>query len=197
MKLSFIHPSNICVVGPSGSGKTVFVMDLIARQLIKPFPRQIYYLYNIRQDFMKDYPQIKFVQGMDLTVIEDDDKDKLLIIDDLMLEMNKDLGEHFICRTRRLKCTTIFLMHTLFQNKDIHCLISNNTHYFIIFGNRRQVLNVKTLGNQLGMQSRIMEGYKYAMTQPFGYIVISLHPRVPDTLTVTSDWFEKWPSVFL
>ena len=197
MSLSFIHPSNICVVGPSGSGKTVFVRDLISRRLIKPFPKQIYYLYNIWQDFMKDYPQITFIQGMDLNVIEDDDKDKLLIIDDLMLEMNKDLGEHFICRTRHLKCTTIFLVHTLFQNKDIHRLISNNTHYFVIFGNRRQVLNVKTLGNQLGMQSRVMEGYKYAMSKPFGYIVISLHPRVPENLTVTSDWFEEWPSVFL
>ena len=113
MKLTFIHPSNICVVGPSGSGKTVFVMKLISHQLIKPFPKQIYYLYNIWQDFMKDYPQIKFVQGMDLNVIENDDEDKLLIIDDLMLEMNKNLGEHFICRTRHLKCTTIFLMHTL------------------------------------------------------------------------------------
>ena len=197
MKLSFIHPSNICVVGPSGSGKTVFVMKLISHQLIKPFPKQIYYLYNIWQDFMKDYPQIKFVQGMDLNVIENDDEDKLLIIDDLMLEMNKNLGEHFICRTRHLKCTTIFLMHTLFQNKDIHRLISNNTHYFVIFGNRRQVLNVKTLGNQLGMQSRVMEGYTYAMSQPFGYIVISLHPRVPESLTVTSDWFKKMPNVFV
>ena len=197
MKLSFIHPSNICVVGPSGSGKTVFVMKLISHQLIKPFPKQIYYLYNIWQDFMKDYPQIKFVQGMDLNVIENDDEDKLLIIDDLMLEMNKNLGEHFICRTRHLKCTTIFLMHTLFQNKDIHRLISNNTHYFVIFGNRRQVLNVKTLGNQLGMQSRVMEGYTYAMSRPFGYIVISLHPRVPESLTVTSDWFKNMPNVFV
>ena len=197
MKLTFIHPSNICVVGPSGSGKTVFVMKLISHQLIKPFPKQIYYLYNIWQDFMKDYPQIKFVQGMDLNVIENDDEDKLLIIDDLMLEMNKNLGEHFICRTRHLKCTTIFLMHTLFQNKDIHRLISNNTHYFVIFGNRRQVLNVKTLGNQLGMQSRVMEGYTYAMSQPFGYIVISLHPRVPESLTVTSDWFKNMPNVFV
>lgn len=196
-KIAFIHPSNICVVGPSGSGKTVFVLDLIAKQLIKPFPKKMYYLYNIHQDFMNNFPQIKFVQGMDLSIIENDDDDKLLIIDDLMLEMNKELGDHFICRTRHLKCTTIFLMHTLFQNKDIHRLISNNTHYFVIFGNRRQVLNVKTLGNQLGMQERVLEGYKYAMARPFGYIVISLHPRVPETLTVTSDFFERWPSVFL
>ena len=194
--MKFHHPSNICVVGPSGSGKTMFVLQVIAKQKIDPFPKDIYYLYKIEQNFMKEFSQIKFIQGMDLSVIEDDGRDKLLIIDDLMLEMNKDLGEHFICRTRHLKCSTIFLMHTLFQNKDIHRLISNNTHYFVIFGNRRQMQNVKTLGNQLGMSKQVLEGYKYARDKPFGYFVIALHPRVIEELTVTSDWFEKWPSVF-
>ena len=195
--MNFLHPSNICVVGPSGSGKTMFVLKLITNQMIAPFPKDIYYLYNVQQDFMKDYPQVTFVQGMDLGVIKDDGKDKLLIIDDLMLEMNKELGEHFIYRTRHLKCSTIFLMHTLFQNKDIHRLISNNTHYFVIFGNRRQMLNVKTLGNQLGMSKRVLEGYKYATARPYGYFIIALHPLVPEELAVTSDIFQKWPSVFL
>ena len=91
----------------------MFVLQVIAKQKIEPFPKDIYYLYKIQQDFMKEFSQIKFVQGMDLSVIEDDGRDKLLIIDDLMLEMNKDLGEHFICRTRHLKCSTIFLMHEM------------------------------------------------------------------------------------
>ena len=191
--MKFYHPSNICVVGPSGSGKTMYVLKLITERQMEPFPKDIYYLYNIRQDFMKDFPQITFVQGMDLSVIVDDGADKLLIIDDLMLEMNKELGEHFICRTRHLKCSTIFLMH-MFQNKDVHRLISNNTHYFVIFGNRRQMLNVKTLGNQIGLLKQVLEGYKHAM-KPYGYFVIALHPRVPELLTVTSD-FGGWQNVF-
>ena len=165
----------------------MFVLNLITQRKLEPFPRDIYYLYNVRQDFMADFPEITFVQGMDLSVIEDDGADKLLIIDDLMLEMNKELGEHFICRTRHLKCSTIFLMHTLFQNKDVHRLISNNTHYFVIFGNRRQMLNVKTLGNQIGLLKQVLEGYRHAM-KPYGYFVIALHPRVPELLTVTSDF---------
>ena len=193
--MKFLHPSNICVVGPSGSGKTMYVLNIINKQKIDPFPKDIYYLYNVRQDFMNRFSQINFVQGMDLSVIEDDGADKLLIIDDLMLEMNKELGEHFICRTRHLKCSTIFLMHSMFQNKDIHRLISNNTHYFVIFGNRRQMLNVKTLGRQLGMVERVLEGFRDASSKPFGYFVIALHPRVPELLTVTSD-FEKWQVVY-
>ena len=64
--MKFYHPSNVCVVGPSGSGKTMYVLKLITEQQMEPFPKDIYYLYNIRQDFMKDFPQIIFVQGMDL-----------------------------------------------------------------------------------------------------------------------------------
>ena len=194
--MKFLHPSNICVIGPSGSGKTMYVLDLIVNRKIEPFPTDIYYLYNIRQDFMDDFPQITFVQGMDLSVIENDGANKLLVIDDLMLEINKELGEHFICRTRHLKCSTIYLLHTMFQNKDIHRLISNNTHYFVIFGNRRQMLNVKTLGNQLGMSERVLEGYNHALSKPYGYFVIALHPRVPELLTVTSD-FQGRQNVFL
>ena len=123
----FIHPSNFFIVGPSGSGKTTLVLDLIRREMIFPFPKKIFFLYSMEQDFMKDFPDIQFVKGLDLQVIESVDKDinKLLIIDDLMLEMNKELGEQFIFRTRHLNCSTMFLAHTLFMNKEIHKLISN------------------------------------------------------------------------
>ena len=197
--IGFIHPSNHFIVGPSGSGKTMFVLSVIKKKLLKPFPDKIYYLYNIEQDFMKNFPEIEFVQGLDLKIIDkvDEKLNKLLIIDDLMLEMNKELGEQFIYRTRHKNCSTMFLAHTLFMNKDIHRLISNNSHYFVIFGNRRQLSNVRTLGNQLGIRDRVLEGYKYACEKPFGFIVVSCHPLVPDFLAVTSDNFEEWPSVFL
>ena len=197
--IGFIHPSNFFIVGPSGSGKTTFVLDMIRKKMLKPFPDKIYYLFNIEQDFMKDLPEIQFVKGLDLKVIDkDSDKlNKLLIIDDLMLETNKELAEQFLYRTRHKNCTTMFLAHTIFMNKDIHRLISNNSHYFVIFGGRRQLGNVKTLGNQLGIRDRVLEAYKYASGKLFGFIVISCHPLIPDFLSVTSDNFEEWPSVFL
>ena len=197
--IGFIHPSNFFVVGPSGSGKTTFVLNAIKKKMLKPFPDKIYYLFNIEQDFMKDYPEIEFIKGLDLKIIEKDENklNKLLVIDDLMLESNKELAEQFLYKTRHQNCSTMFLAHTLFMNKDVHRLISNNSHYFIIFGNRRQLSNVRTLGNQLGMRDRVLEGYKYACSKPFSFIVVTCHPRVPDFLSVTSDIFEEWPSVFL
>ena len=82
--IGLIHPSNFIVVGPSGSGKTTFVLNVIKRRMLKPFPDKIYYLYNIEQDFMKDFPEIEFVKGLDLKIIDKVDVklDKLLIVDD-------------------------------------------------------------------------------------------------------------------
>ena len=165
--ITFSHPSNILIVGPSGSGKTTCVLRIILDKMLVPFPENIYFLYNIRQDFMKDFPQVKFVQGLDLGVIGKNTTSKLLIIDDLMLQTNKELGEQFIVRTRHLNCTTIFLTHELYRNHEMHRLISNNTHYFIILGNRRQAADVRRIGRQLELVDRISLGYKYALFKPF------------------------------
>ena len=164
--------------------------------MLNPFPNKIYYLYNIEQDFMHDFPEVNFVRGLDLGVIGNDRTSKLLIIDDLMLQTNKELGEQFIVRTRHLNCTTIFLTHELFRNHEIHRLISNNTHYFIILGNRRQAADVRRIGRQLEMQDLVTKAYKYACSKPFGNLCLSIHSFSKNQLTVTCDIFEKWSRVF-
>ena len=82
------------------------------------------------------------------------------------------------------------------QNKDVHRLISNNTHYFIILGNRRQAADVRRIGRQLEMPDRLSEAYKYAVSKPFGNLCISLHPFNKEQFTVICDIFKKWSLVF-
>ena len=192
----FHHPSNILIVGPSGSGKTTCVLNIIKQRMLEPFPENIYFLYNIKQDFMQDYPEIKFVQGLNLDIIGTDKTRKLLIIDDLMLQTNKELGEQFIVRTRHLNCTTVFLTHELFRNHEMHRLISNNTHYFVILANRRLAADVRRIGRQLEMTERISLAYKYAVSRSFGNLCISIHTFSPEQLTVSSDIFTKWSVIF-
>ena len=194
--ITFHHPSNILIVGPSGSGKTTCALAIIKKQLLDPFPGKIYFLYNIKQDFMQDYPQIKFVQGLNLDVIGNDKSSKLLIIDDLMLQTNKELGEQFIVKTRHLNCTTIFLTHELYRNHEMHRLISNNTHYFVILGNRRQAADVRRIGRQLEIPERVLAGYKYALRRPFANLCISVHTFSPEQLTVSTDIFTRWSIAF-
>ena len=71
-------------------------------------PKKIFYLYGAHQPFMDDMTNIEFVKGLDLSVINNYKGPKLLIIDDLILELNKELANHFIVGSHH-KQTTQYL----------------------------------------------------------------------------------------
>ena len=80
----------ISVIGSSGSGKTTAVLKIIEEKLIEPMPKKIFYLYGAHQPFMDDMTNIEFVKGLDLSVINNYNGPKLLIIDDLILELTRN-----------------------------------------------------------------------------------------------------------
>ena len=132
MSLKLFSNSNIMVIGSTNTGKTTMILKLIKEQLIEPMPKKIFYLYGARQSFMDTWnkdatnPQIEFVEGLNLDVINSYKNPKLLVIDDLMLDMSKDLSNHFIAGSHHKLTTTIFVTHSIFLNNDNYRLISNN-----------------------------------------------------------------------
>ena len=147
MSIKLYANSNILVIGSSGSGKTTAVLKIIEEKLIEPMPKKIFYLYGAHQPFMDDMTNIEFVKGLDLSVINNYNRPKLLIIDDLILELNKKLANHFIAGSHHKQTTTIFITHSLYLNNELYRLISNNSQYILVFKNKRnfsQVLLVST-----------------------------------------------------
>ena len=114
MSIKLYANSNILVIGASGSGKTTSVLNIIERELIEPMPKKIFYLYGAHQPFMDSLPNIESVKGLHLNVINNYKGPKLLIIDDLILELNKDLANHFIAGSHHKQTTTIFITHSLY-----------------------------------------------------------------------------------
>ena len=96
-------------------------------------PKKILYLYGAHQPFMNSLPNIEFVKGLDLNVINNYKGPKLLIIDDLILELNKDLANHFIAGSIHKQSTTIFITHSLYLNNELYRLISNNSQHILLF----------------------------------------------------------------
>ena len=198
MSIKLYANSNILVIGASQSGKTTTVLKIIDQKLIEPMPNKIIYLYAARQPFMDDWKdKIQFVEGLDLSMIKDASEDKLLIIDDLMLSLNKDLAHHFIAGSSHKRTTTIFITHAIFLNNDLYRLISNNTQYMMIFHNKRNFSQVARLAGQvLGSERDLMlEAYK--SIDAYEFVLLSFHQRVPRELLIVTDFFEKCPSVFL
>ena len=202
MSIKFIANSNILVIGASGSGKTTAVLRIIREKLIDPMPTKIFYLYGAYQPefdtWKKDEtnPKIMFIEGLDLSVVDRYKEPKLLICDDLILQLNKTLAQHFIAGSSHKNTTTIFISHSLFLNNELYRLISNNSQYLLLFKNKRNFSQVATLARQiLGKRHELLlSAYKYV--KPFDFVLLSFHPLVPEELLVTTDYFQKCPSVF-
>ena len=203
MSIKFYANSNILVIGSSGSGKTTSVLKIVEQKLIEPMPEKIFYLYGAHQPFMdewnkdKNKPTITFVKGLNLGVVDQYKNAKLLIIDDLILELNRDLAQHFIAGSHHKQTTTIFTTHSLYLNNELYRLISNNSQYILLFKNKRNFSQISRLGRQiLGSDyERLVEAYKYVVS--FQFVLLSFHPLVPDELLVTADYFKTCPSVFI
>lgn len=203
MSIKFHADSNILVIGSSGSGKTTSVLRIIKEKLIEPFPTKIIYLYGAHQPFMNEWnvdktnPTIEFAKGLQLTLVDKYKEPKLLILDDLILELNKDVAQHFIAGSHHKNVTTIFITHSLFLNNEHYRLISNNSQYILLFKNKRNVSQVSTLARQIlgDDKNRLLEAYKYI--KPFQFVLLSFHPLVPDELLIIADYFEKCQSIFI
>ena len=144
-------------------------------------------------------PPIDFVSGLDLSVLDSFEGPKLLIIDDLMLSQSKELAQHFIAGSHHKQTTTIYVSHSIFLNDENYRLLSNNCQYMLIMRNKRNFAQVNTLARQIlgSGYKRMIEAYNYNTNKPFGFVLLSFHPKVPEKLLVITDFFEECPSVFL
>ena len=111
--MKFPANCNTIVSGTSGCGKTQFILKVIWTKAIQPFPKNIYYMYKVRQDFMKDFKNISFMEGLDLDKINTS-QPSMVIIDDLMLENSKELSEMFILGSHHKKISVFYLTQNIF-----------------------------------------------------------------------------------
>ena len=157
-------------------------------------------MYNVFQEFMNHHPDIKFIQGLDFSQV-DTSEPSMLVIDDLVLESkNKEVATAFIMGSHHKKISLFYLTQNLFPNCSNFRLMSANAHYYILFYNQRNFRQVCTLARQIFVGkdvNRILEAYKRASETERGFVLLSFSPLLPKELTVITDYFEKWPSVYL
>lgn len=204
MPIKFLANRNCIIFGQTGVGKTSFVLEVIAQRLVHPFPAHLFYMYNIEQDFMKNWNEthaqpIKFIKGLDFDKM-DTSEPSLLVIDDLLLSTDKEVANAFIMGSHHRQISIFFLTQNLFPNCPIFRTMSSNAHYYVIFHSQRNFRQVHTLARQIYVGSdlkRITQAYKRCSQQSRGFVVLSFAPELPDQLTVLTDFWELWPSIYL
>ena len=200
MPIKFLANHNCIIFGMTGSGKSFFILKVIKEQLIHPFPKQVYYMYGVRQPFMDHHPNIKFIEGLDFSQM-DTSKPSMLVIDDLVLECkNQEVSAAFIRESHHKQISLFYITQNLFPNCPNFRLMSANSHYFVLFYNQRNFRQVTTLARQIFVGKdvkRILEAYKRASETERGFILLSFSALLPKELTVVTDFFNRWPSVYL
>ena len=157
-------------------------------------PKKIYFCYSVDQPLyaqMKhEIPQIEFCEKLPTQPIleswyTNEPGHKILCIDDMMLEAgtSKDVT-HIYCKYAHHYNFFCFLVsQNAFNPGKEWRTISLNTHYFFLFKNRRDELQIQTLGRQIFPRqlNYFMHAYRLATSQAYGYLLVDLSPHSDPT----------------
>lgn len=180
----------ISLVGPSGSGKSQLIYEWLTVGTFQPAFDKIYYFYQHYQplygSMSKDVKNIEFVQGVNFEMINslpNKGSNYLLIFDDSCEEISSSKEFVKIATAGRHRgLNTIYIKHNLFHKSKLGRDVELQNTHIVLFKSPRDVLQVGTLSQQLGLGSQLVEWYKDATSKPFGHLLIDLSPRTDDRL---------------
>jgi hypothetical protein len=198
MSLLFQTPFTMMCVGATSSGKTTFVKHLLEniQSMTVEEPKQIIYCYSsfqdIYQDMAKKIDNLNFHEGLPSKLVVDELGDmapSLIVLDDLMEEVtnSKDMQKLFTQYSHHKNISVIFISQNLYFVGKYSKTINLNTHYIVLFKNPN-LTQIRILGQQLfpGGPNVVMEAYRDAVKEKYGYLFLDLHPNSDNDLIIRS-----------
>ena len=189
------HPFTCLVAGSTSSGKTTVVSRIVSNlpKLIIPdlqLPIRVLWCmgsYDSLPIESNNEVHIETVNGAPPDDLECD----VLIIDDQMTDLadSKMMCDLFSKHSHHKKISIFFIVQNLFfQGKHMRS-IALNCHYMIITKSRRDLNQIKRLGQQLfGKSTFFFEAYKTAvLSRAYGYLLIDLTPGTDERFRLRTD----------
>lgn len=199
MALPLKHPFSAIISGPSQSGKTRWVAKLLKyrSEMITPKPEQTIFCYSEFQDLYDTFTDVEFHRGMlDIETL-DKTKPKLIILDDMMEQCDQSMCELFTRGVHHRNLSTIFLCQNLFYKTPHMRTMNLNTSYLVLFKNPRDKTQIEHLSRQMypkGKSSFLVDSFKDATSQPYGYLFIDLKQETEELLRVRAGVFPDEPN---
>ena len=191
------------LAGSTGSGKTYAVIEIL-RNIKDMFVdganiKNVVFYYASWQDI---YDEIKtqgivskWVQRMPtneefIDDVQDFKRDggSIVVIDDFMSEISKELVDIVTVSARHNNASTFILFQSLFPTDRLARQISLNVKYIWVFKNPRENAQFNYLVRQIAPQDYkwMVEAYHSATTDPYTYILLDLTQGTPNHLRVRS-----------
>jgi hypothetical protein len=206
---AFKHPTTVQIAGPTQAGKTQFVIKLLKNQktLISPPPDRIIWSYGIKNERQMNEikmvaPNVEFIEGIPAFDDIDSSINNLCVIDDQMDEIGKNqkCANLFTRGSHHDNMTVIAIIHNLFNQQKYSRTMGINSQDFVVFNSPRDKQQIEHFGRQIFPHNKhfIPGALQQATKKPFGYIIIDLHARTPDSLRVRTGIFpEEVPIIYV
>ena len=81
---------------------------------------------------------------------------------------------------------TVYIKHNLFHQSNLGRDVELQNTHIVLFKSPRDVLQINTLSQQLGLGSQLKEWYQEATSVPYVHILIDLTPKTVDSLRYCS-----------
>ena len=201
MSVLFQNGSPVMLAGPTMSGKTQWILKLLLseKQMFTQSYVSVLYCYGIyqkaydtlRTKFAQIKPDItlEFYEGLpskEMLKVRNDGQFHLLILDDLMeLIVNDDKIECLFTKyCHHYNITSIYISQNVFAQGKCSRNIALNTHILILFSNKRDRSQIRTLARQLcPINSKLLiEAYNIATHKRYGYLIVDCSPATEDIL---------------
>ena len=202
-KFTFNHPSTSIVCGSSSSGKTTLVLKIIQNRdlLFNKKVKKVLYCYRVYQNAfntLKEDPNVIFHEGLlSVSELKDNYENSIIILDDFMDLLNQEIAALFTIYSHHYNLSVFFLIQNLFVKNRYTRDVALNTHYIILFAQRRDLTQLNTLARQLfpGKSKDFLSIYKQAVSKKYSYILIDICPNSVHRITLRTnilpDQFEE------
>lgn len=187
------HPFTCVVAGPTGCGKTQWVLKFIdsLSEVVNPTPTRVVYSYGEWQEAYRNLPRHVALQEGLTDLPEYSNDPMLLVIDDQMDAVDKNVMRLFTKGSHHRNISVIYIVQNLFDQNKEHRTISLNAHYLVVFNNPRDKSQIVNLAKQMypGETNYVKEAFALATREPHGYLLLDLKQSTPEQLRLRSRIF--------
>ena len=183
----------ISLVGHSKTGKSQHIYNWLKIGLFQPKFDEIYVFYQHSKPLhnVLQKENLEFVQGVNFEFIDsvkNNGTKYLLKNDDSCNEIcNSKAFVDIATAGRHRGPSTIYIKHNLFHQSKLGRAVELQNNHIVPFKSPRDLLQVTTLGGQLGLGSELVNWHWDATSLPFGHLLIALWPPPDDRLRYSTN----------
>ena len=197
-------PFTLLLVGSSKSGKSTWMRQCLRHAgdmfTSKPSHTLFYYaawqdIYDqmsnegLVQEWKNECPQKEYIEQ--LAELHKNSGGLLVIIDDFLSSVNKDIADLFQVTSHHKSVSICFLSQNLYHENKNYRDMKMNVNYIVLFKNPNNRNQAARFFNQIAPEhsKALLKTYYKVTKKPYSYLLFDLHQETPDEIRIRTRIF--------